>query len=137
VVSALPASTQRRTLDEALAETRSGLVRLDPPAARDAQLGGAMVVDIRPAAQRQAEGLVPGAFVIERNVLEWRLDPVGDARIPQAPGFDDLVIIICSGGYASSFAAASLQVIGLHRATDLVGGFQAWHEAGLPVLPGG
>ena len=69
-------------------------------------------------------------------MLEWRLDPVGDARLLQAPRYDDLVVVICSGGYASSLAAASLQAIGLHRATDVVGGFVAWREAGLPVTPG-
>ena len=129
--------TDRRTVDEALSESRRHLVRLDPAQARVAQLDGALLVDIRPAAQRAAEGLLPGALVIERNVLEWRLDPVGDARIPEAPGFGDLVVVICSEGYASSFAAASLQRIGLRHATDLTGGFRAWREAGLPVQPGG
>ncbi len=130
-------TADRSTVDDRLAEARNGLVRLDPAAARVAQLDGALLVDIRPAAQRAAEGMVPRALVIERNVLEWRLDPVGDARIAEAPGFDDLVVVICQEGYASSFAAASLRGIGLVRATDLAGGFRAWREAGLPVQPGG
>lgn len=123
-------------IDLLLADARGGLDRLSPAEARDAQRAGALLVDIRPAAQRAAEGLVPGALVIERNVLEWRLDPVGDARILDAPDYDDVVVVFCSQGYASSLAAASLQAIGLHRATDVVGGFLAWREAGLPVSPG-
>ncbi|GAB4065232.1 rhodanese-like domain-containing protein [Angustibacter speluncae] len=123
-------------IDLLLGEARSGLDRLTPAEARAAQRAGALLVDIRPAAQRAAEGLVPGALVIERNVLEWRLDPVGDARILDAPDYDDVVVVLCSQGYASSLAAASLQAIGLRRATDVVGGFLAWREAGLPVSPG-
>jgi rhodanese-related sulfurtransferase len=123
-------------IDLLLTEARSGLDRLSPAEARDAQRAGALLVDIRPAAQRAAEGLVPGALVVERNVLEWRLDPVGDARVLDAPDYDDVVVVLCSAGYASSLAAASLQAIGLRRATDVVGGFLAWKEAGLPVSPG-
>ena len=94
---------------------------------------GALLVDIRPAAQRAAEGEVPGALVIERNVLEWRLDPASDARLPQASSYDLPVILMCSEGYASSLAAASLQDLGLSAATDLDGGFRAWAAAGLPA----
>jgi rhodanese-related sulfurtransferase len=93
---------------------------------------GALLVDIRPAAQRAAEGTVPGALVIERNVLEWRLDPTCEARLPEATGWDRRVIVFCSEGYASSLAAATLQDIGLRNATDLDGGFAAWVAAGLP-----
>ena len=77
--------------------------------------------------------MIPGALVIERNHLEWRLDPASDARIPEAVGHDIEVIVVCDEGYSSSLAAASLQDLGLHRATDLDGGFQAWKAAGLPV----
>ena len=84
-------------------------------------------------AQRHADGEIPGAQLVERNVLEWRLDPTSDARIPEATDHDVVVIVVCNEGYASSLAAASLQDIGLHRATDLDGGFQAWKAAGLPV----
>jgi rhodanese-related sulfurtransferase len=96
---------------------------------------GAILVDIRPDAQRVAEGVVPGALHIERTVLEWRFDPRSDARIPEATGYDLQVIIMCSAGYASSLAAASLQDLGLRRATDLAGGFIAWATEGMPTQP--
>ena len=95
---------------------------------------GARLVDIRPVAQRAREGGVPGALVIERNVLEWRLDPAGSHRIPEAVDHGVHWIVVCSEGYASSLAAASLRELGLHRATDLDGGFVAWAAAGLPTL---
>jgi len=95
---------------------------------------GAVLVDIRPAQQRAAEGGVPGAVIVERNVLEWRFDPACDARLPIA-SYDLQVIVFCSEGYTSSLAAASLLDLGVHRATDLDGGFQAWQAAGLPVVP--
>lgn len=97
---------------------------------------GAVLVDIRPAAQRAQEGGIPDAVVIERNVLEWRLDPESDARLPIATGYDVAVIVICSEGYTSSLAADSLQGLGLSRSTDVVGGFKAWRAAGLPTTPG-
>ncbi|WP_018179083.1 rhodanese-like domain-containing protein [Jongsikchunia kroppenstedtii] len=114
-----------RTIDEVLADARSRLDRLaaaDVPAELAA---GALLVDIRPAAQRAAEGEVPRALVIERNVLEWRADPASDARIPEAVDHDVRWIILCSEGYTSSLAAAALQDLGLHRATDVVGGYHA------------
>ena len=114
---------------------RQRLRRLGPAEAFDAVRGGALLVDIRPQAQRAVEGLVPGALHVERNVLEWRFDPASVARLPQATGYDQHVIIMCSQGYASSLAAASLQDIGLANATDLAGGFLAWAAAGLPCLP--
>ncbi|MEP9393410.1 MULTISPECIES: rhodanese-like domain-containing protein [Gordonia] len=113
------------TIDDMLLRARDGLVRL-PAEDLAAELeAGAVLVDIRPAAQRAAEGEVPAALVIERNVLEWRCDPASDARIPQAVDHDVRWIILCSAGYTSSLAAASLQQLGLHRATDVIGGFQA------------
>lgn len=120
-------------IDALLARTRERLARLDPRAAHAAVASGALLVDIRPVAQRAAEGSIPGALIIERNVLEWRLDPASDARIPEATDYDVPVIVFCSEGYASSLAAATLQDIGLHHATDLDGGFKAWAAAGLPV----
>lgn len=126
-----------RTIEQILEVARQRLDRLDPLAAHAAMRGGATLVDIRPQAQRLAEGTVPGALHVERNVLEWRFDPSSDARIPEATGYDLHLIVMCSGGYASSLAAASLQDLGLHRATDLAGGFQAWAEAGLPTQPAG
>jgi rhodanese-related sulfurtransferase len=121
-----------RTIDEVLAEARTHLKRLEPDEAYDAASEGALLVDIRPAAQRTAEGEIPGAMIVERNVLEWRFDPASDARLPEA-SYDLHVIVVCSAGYTSSLAAAALQELGVHRATDMTGGFQAWEAAGLPV----
>lgn len=125
--------TQPRSIDVIVEAARQRLRRLDPVAALEAMSGGAVLVDIRPHAQRLAEGSVPGALIVERNVLEWRFDPRSDARLPEASGFDLHLIIMCSQGYASSLAAASLQDLGLRYATDLAGGFIAWSRAGLPV----
>jgi rhodanese-related sulfurtransferase len=134
MTTALPAGA--RTIDQVLAEARSRLDRLTPGQAMTASSGGALIVDIRPAAQRAAEGEVPGSLVIERNVLEWRLDPASSARLPEA-SYDLRVIIMCSAGYTSSLAAAALQDLGIRHATDLDGGFLAWQAAGLPVGPAG
>jgi rhodanese-related sulfurtransferase len=122
-----------RGIDEILAGARARLSRLDTAATADAIRDGAVLVDIRPAAQRAEHGEIPGAVVIERNVLEWRLDPRSDARLPFADSYDLAVVITCQEGYTSSLAAASLQDLGLHRATDLDGGFAAWRAAGLPT----
>jgi len=124
-----------RPISQVLEQARSRLDRLGPAQAWAAMRAGALLVDIRPQAQRAAEGQVPGALVIERNVLEWRLDPASDARLPVAGSYDLQVIVMCSAGYTSSLAAASLQDLGLSAATDLDGGFQAWARAGLPVEP--
>lgn len=119
-----------RSIDELLAESRSTLVRVTPQQARQACIEqGAVLVDIRPVAQR-AEGALPDAVVIDRNVLEWRLDPRSDARVPFA-AYDLPVIVICQQGYASSLAAATLQQLGIWRATDVIGGYEAWQAAGL------
>ena len=126
-----------RSVDELLAAARARLRRVDPTEAAAAVDRGALLVDTRPLQQRRSEGEIPGALLIERNHLEWRLDPASDARIPEAAGYDVEVIVVCSEGYASSLAAASLQDLGLYRATDLDGGFQAWRAAGLPVQPAG
>jgi rhodanese-related sulfurtransferase len=125
-----------RSIDEILAAARGRLDRLDPGAAHAESGAGALLVDIRPAAQRAAEGEIPGALIVERNVLEWRFDPQSDARLPQATGHDVRVIVFCSEGYTSSLAAASLHDLGLTRATDVVGGFKAWRDAGLPATAG-
>ena len=125
-----------RPVGAILAQARGRLKRLGPQQAYDAMRAGALVVDIRPQAQRAAEGHLPGALVVERNVLEWRLDPASDARLPEAGDYRRPVIVVCSEGYASSLAAASLQDLGLLNATDLAGGFRAWAGSGLPVTPG-
>ncbi|MGW4274378.1 rhodanese-like domain-containing protein [Streptomyces seoulensis] len=123
-------------IDDLLERVRRGYERVAPDEAfAAAQAGEALLVDIRYAALRERDGLIPGALVVERNELEWRLDPWGSHRLPQATGHDLRVVVICNEGYASSLAAASLHQLGLHRATDLVGGFQAWRTAGLPVTP--
>jgi rhodanese-related sulfurtransferase len=125
------------TIDELLARARSGLHRLDPTTAARAVRGGAILVDTRPEWQRRADGEIPGALVIERNHLEWRCDPACPGRVPQATGHDVAWIVCCDEGYSSSLAAASLQALGMRRATDLIGGFQAWRAAGLPVATPG
>jgi rhodanese-related sulfurtransferase len=122
-------------IDDLLAAARARLRRLDPQETFIAVERGAILVDIRPAAQRAEHGEIPGAIVIERNVLEWRLDPRSDARLSFATRYDLEVIITCQEGYTSSLAAASLQDLGLTRATDLNGGFAAWQAAGLPTFP--
>ncbi|MFI1421474.1 rhodanese-like domain-containing protein [Streptomyces sp. NPDC020731] len=122
-------------IDGLLERVRAGYERVGPRDAYEAaRTGGALLVDIRYAALRDRDGLVPGALVVERNELEWRLDPRGSHRLPEATGHDLRVVVICDEGYASSLAAESLHRLGLHRATDLIGGFQAWRTAGLPVV---
>ncbi|MFD3896546.1 rhodanese-like domain-containing protein [Streptomyces cellulosae] len=121
-------------IDELLERVRAGYPRVEAQEAYDAwRSGDALLVDIRYAALRERDGLIPGALVVERNELEWRLDPRGSHRLPEATGHGLRVVVICNEGYASSLAAESLHRLGLRRATDLVGGFQAWRAAGLPV----
>jgi rhodanese-related sulfurtransferase len=121
-------------IDELLERVREGYERMEAREAYDAaRRGEALLVDIRYAALRERDGLVPGALVVERNELEWRLDPRGSHRAAEATSHDLRVVVICNEGYASSLAAESLHRLGLRRATDLVGGFQAWRAAGLPV----
>jgi rhodanese-related sulfurtransferase len=118
-------------IDHVLEAARAKVTRIearDVPAALER---GALLVDIRPAAQRALEGDVAAALVIERNVLEWRLDPTSDARLPQAVGDDVEWIVLCSEGYTSSLAAASLVDLGLHSATDVIGGYQALKAVGV------
>ena len=122
-----------RSIGEILAAARGRLSRLTPAEAHAACADGATLIDIRPAAQRAAAGEIPGSVVIERNHLEWRLDPASDARLPWVSGYDLRPIVICMEGYTSSLAAAALQDLGLDRATDVAGGYQAWRQAGLPT----
>ncbi len=122
-----------RTIDDVLVEARTRLQRMTPADAATAIDNGAILVDIRPEGQRKSEGMIPGALTIERNVLEWRLDPLSTARIAEATDHEVEYIIICSEGYTSSLAAAALHDLGLHRATDVIGGVSAWIAAGLPV----
>jgi rhodanese-related sulfurtransferase len=126
-----PAGGPGRSIAQVLADARVRLHRLSPAAADRAHRDGAVLVDIRPAAQRAEHGEIPGAVVVERNVLEWRLDPRSDARLPFADRYDLPVVVLCQEGYTSSLAAAALLDLGLHRATDLAGGYAAWRAAGL------
>lgn len=113
------ASLERVTAEQAFAESQSG----------------ALLVDTRTFEQRRVQGDVPGSICIDRTVLEWRLDPTGSWCIPDVEGPDTRIIVMCRQGFSSSLAAASLQAIGLARATDIIGGFEAWRDAGLPVAP--
>jgi rhodanese-related sulfurtransferase len=112
-------------------------MRLEPQQVSDAVRSGAILVDIRPEFQRRRDGEIPGAIVVERNHLEWRLHPASSGRIEEAVDEDVHWIVICDEGYASSLAAATLQLIGLRRATDVVGGFRGWRAASLPVTTPG
>src|SRR5712691_11590528 len=120
-------------IDEVLEQARRRLVRVEPEQAAAELAQGALLVDTRTAAQRGDQGEIPGAIVIDRTVLEWRLDPTSPARIDQAKDHQVRVILVCAEGYSSSLAAASLQSLGLVNATDVIGGFEAWKAAGLPV----
>jgi rhodanese-related sulfurtransferase len=123
-------------VDRLLARARLGLRRVDPHQAKQIGDEGGLLIDIRPAAPRAEFGEVPGALIVERNNLEWRLDPGGSHRLPEAENPDRPVVVICQEGYASSLAAASLIGVGRTAVTDLDGGFAAWKRAGLPTTPG-
>lgn len=124
------------SIEETLAAARRGARRLTAVEAMAAMDEGALLVDTRTETQRAEQGELPGALVIDRTVLEWRLDPRCEARLPEATSYDTEVVVVCRQGYSSSLAAASLRAIGLHRATDLIGGFEAWVAAGLPIHDG-
>ena len=122
------------TIEHELRRARAALTRLTAAQACQAARDGARLVDIRPEFQRIADGELPGAIVIERIHLEWRCDPASPARIPEAVDHNVWWVICCDEGYSSSLAAASLQAIGLHNATDVLDGFRAWRAAGLPII---
>ena len=126
--------TRFATVDALLADARSRLLRVAPLAAAALVDHGALLVDIRPAAQREAAGEIPGSVIVERNHLEWRLHPNSAARLPQARA-NQQWIVICSEGYTSSLAADALNSLGI-AATDVVGGYAAWQATGLPTVPG-
>jgi rhodanese-related sulfurtransferase len=116
------------SIDAVLAQSRRHLDRVQPERLAEEMAAGALVVDIRPVENRDREGLLPGAVVVDRNVLEWRLDPTSPDRIAEADDPDRRVVLVCNEGYASSLAAETLQRLGLRRATDLVGGYRAWRD---------
>lgn len=122
-----------RSGEALLGDARARLERVGPTDAAVAVRDGALLVDIRPDANRRLEGRLPGAVVVERNELEWRLDPTSAHRLPQVVDHDTPVVVVCNEGYASSLAAATLHDLGLRNATDLDGGFRAWKRAGLAV----
>ncbi|HEV7861960.1 MAG TPA: rhodanese-like domain-containing protein [Acidimicrobiia bacterium] len=121
------------TVDDLLTSARAHIRRLGPHETAAACREGAMLIDIRPTLQRRWEGEVPGAVVVERNVLEWRLDPASAHRLAAVTDHEQEIIVMCSEGYASSLVAATLVELGYTSAGDLDGGFQAWAKAGLPV----
>lgn len=114
------------SIDDILTDARARLDRVAPEDLERERLNGAVIIDTRPVEQRTRDGELPGAIVIDRNVLEWRLDPSCDHHIPAVTGHGTRIVIVCNEGYSSSLAAARLHDIGLHRATDLIGGYQAW-----------
>ena len=124
----------RRTVDDLLAEARSRIARYEPAEAVAAQGRGAVVVDIRSDGERAEVGVPPGSLHVPRTVLEWRLDPESRWRSLHAPRLGDEVILLCAHGFSSSLAAASLVDLGFERVGDVAGGFEAWLEAGLPVV---
>ncbi len=121
--------TRTPAVDRMVAAARTGLDRVDPAELAREMEAGALVVDIRPVEQRSRDGELPGALVIDRNVLEWRLDPTSPHCLPEADA-DRRVVVVCNEGYSSSLAARSLRDLGLSRATDLVGGYQRWKHGG-------
>jgi rhodanese-related sulfurtransferase len=120
--------TEPVAVDALLEESRQGLDRVEPADLAAEIDHGALVVDTRPREQRQRDGELPGAQVIDRNVLEWRLDPTCPHHIAEVTDVGTRIILVCNEGYSSSLAAATLRRLGLNRATDLRGGFQAWAE---------
>lgn len=123
----------RRTVHELVAQAAARIDRLEPAQAEAAMREGAVLVDIRSDSDRERDGIVPGSLHVPRTVLEWRLDPGSDWRSLHAPELRDRVVVLCDHGFSSVLAAASLLDIGFARAADVVGGFDAWREAGLPV----
>ena len=123
-------------IEHVLAKARADVRRMTPEETLAAGRRGALLIDTRTDAQRREHGEIPGAFVIDRTVLEWRLDALSDACVPEAVDYDVEVVVICQQGYSSSLAAESLRSVGLWRATDMIGGVEAWQRAGLALTSG-
>ena len=121
------------TIEELLERVRARIDRLEPAEAERRRAAGALLIDTRPLEQRDRDGDVPGAVIVDRNVLEWRLDPASPYRLPEVTGYDLEVIVLCNQGYSSSLVADTLRSLGLSRAADVVGGFESWVACGLPV----
>ena len=122
-----------RTIDDLLESVRGRIDRIEPRDVPARIAAGALLVDTRPVEQRERDGEVPGAVVVDRNVLECRLDPASPWRLPEVTGYDLEVIVLCNQGYSSSLVADTLRSLGLHRAVDVIGGFEAWVAQGQPV----
>ena len=129
-----PVPPGARTIDELLTAVRARIGRIHPADVPARTAAGALLVDTRPWEQRLRDGEVPGAVVVDRNVLEWRLDPAGPDRLPQVTGYDLDVVVLCNQGYSSSLVADTLRALGLTRTVDVIGGFEAWVAAGLPSV---
>jgi rhodanese-related sulfurtransferase len=126
----------RSAVDRLLVRAQAAIAPRPGPADLDAVwASGGLVVDIRPVGQRSRDGEIDGALVVDRNVLEWRLDPTCPHRLPDVTGVDQVIVLVCDEGYASSLAAAGLRELGLRRATDLDGGFQAWRRRQRRITP--
>lgn len=123
----------RASIDELLASARSRIARLTPEEAAAAQAAGAVIVDTRDTADRCAEGIIPQSVWVSRNTLEWRADPTAELPHPLLSDHARDLIVVCNDGYASSLAAASLRRLGHLTAADLLGGYRAWKQAGLPT----
>src|SRR5689334_7071605 len=123
----------RRTIHDLVAAARARYERIEPIQAWQAMADGAVLIDTRDGDQRQRDGRIPGALVIDRTVLEWRVDPASDATHPALCGLDQRLILLCNQGYSSSLAVASLLDLGATHVTDVIGGFEAWRAAGLPI----
>ena len=131
----MPADSNQRTLDEILEAAQARINRLEPTEALAALEQGAQLIDIRSDVDRNRDGIVPGSFHIPRTVLEWRLAPDSAWRNPHVGGTDQQVVLICDHGCSSALAAATLVELGFAKAGDVIGGFAAWRDAGLPVAP--
>ena len=131
----VPDSARRKTVHDLLEEARRNLDRLEPADVLEAQRGGALLIDIRSSDDRRQDGCISGSLHIPRTVLEWRLDPDAHPayRNPNISGLDQRLVLVCSHGFSSSLAAATLQELGFAGATDMIGGFYAWRDSGLPV----
>jgi rhodanese-related sulfurtransferase len=134
-MSAAGAHSGRFTLEDLLAEARSALVRLTPAEARAAQESGALIIDTRMITDRERFGTVADSIHAPRTKLEWIVDPVSGYSDDRIRGFDQQLIVMCDGGFSSSLGAATLQRLGFANATDIIGGFSAWRDEGLPVVP--
>lgn len=122
----------RVTIHDLLDEARKRLLRLTPQEAHRAMNDGGLLVDTRSDDERREQGIIPGVRHFPLSLLEWHIDPASGYGDPDI-GLDSWIILVCAEGYSSSLAAARLQSLGFERATDVIGGFEAWRAEGLPI----